>query len=277
MNTHFSIATMLYMILLLVSYVCTLSEAMMATNNFIHIERTPRFVLVWSTDQNQLKDRQYAVLDSIYYHHPSAQVSIYVKDDKDNRCVTRYIQEGYSVELRRLDITSMRNIAPMESSAALSWANNWNRNVESEYFYSHLSDFIRFCHLYIYGGTYLDFDAVLLQPFSTYRNAIGIDNAVNKCDWCLDEDNNYLAPGVLINFSPRNPVLLKALEAFATEKYDPHCFNCVGPKSITTAAKLDLASVTMLPSHILYPVRWDNIKVSIVSSLYMLCIVTAFV
>ena len=40
----------------------------------------------------------------------------------------------------------------------------WGEFAHGKFFYSHLSDYLRFTLLYFFGGTYLDADAVLLRP-----------------------------------------------------------------------------------------------------------------
>ena len=47
---------------------------------------------------------------------------------------------------------------------------------DTEYFYSHVTDFARMLALYRYGGTYVDTDLILLRSLDDVDNVIGMES-----------------------------------------------------------------------------------------------------
>jgi GT2 family glycosyltransferase len=164
---------------------------------------------------------------------------------------------------------------------------HWRSHPKSKYFYSHVTDFIRFCVLYKSGGIYSDFDALQLQKLDTFgKNFIGRDSsgAKGKCEWCLPGGDIYLAPGVM-GAEKGHWMVREALKVGFVGSYDPEVFNGVGPVAVTKAYKRgkyysgdeeeegeggDIGGgrvpkggeVNLLPRHVLYPYSYlDSWKV----------------
>ena len=76
------------------------------------------------------------------------------------------------------------------------------KNFQQEIFFSHVTDFLRMAHLYNYGGSYMDFDVLVLHTFSQLRNAVGLDNATNAAEnpVYLYDSMSYICPAIMINF-----------------------------------------------------------------------------
>ena len=68
----------------------------------------------------------------------------------------------------------------------------WKKNdiQNSKYYISHLSDVLRFLLLHQFGGTYLDLDALIVNPLPDIPNFIGRESV----------DHEFLAAGVLKSF-----------------------------------------------------------------------------
>jgi Glycosyltransferase sugar-binding region containing DXD motif len=110
----------------------------------------------------------------------------------------------------------------------------------SPFYHVHEADFLRTLLLVRYGGSYTDLDAVFVRPTSHYRNAVGTDwagGAPLSCTWCLDPTTGrYLAPGVMLNWAPMHPVLLRVLDdTFDSDTYSPDCFQCYGALPLNIA------------------------------------------
>ena len=210
----------------------------------------PLFVLAWTTASHTFTSRQVAVLESIFFHHPNAQVSIYSNFLSLNDApFFRYINLGYSLFIERYSNQILLRklfeikVARPEYSDVVNqvelWMQYWDKWQSGKYFYSHVTDLMRFIVLCHQGGTWIDFDAVVVQSFDGYRNAVGRDIAgiINQgCSWCLGVGDLYLAPGVLINWDQYHPMLMRAMAiGFDSKVYDSNCFNCVGPKAMTMA------------------------------------------
>lgn len=66
-------------------------------------------------------------------------------------------------------------------------AGNWGK----------LSDYLRICYLFKYGGIYLDADAEVLKPF---------DDVLENDLFCCEEENKFIANGI-IGVVPNHPML----------------------------------------------------------------------
>ena len=72
----------------------------------------------------------------------------------------------------------------------------------------------------------------------------------------------YLAPGVMRFRAGWTLFRSLSERVFSSTAYTPSCFNCVGPRAITTEikpqrARLEAHGLTILPSRILYPRNWQ--------------------
>jgi len=102
------------------------------------------------------------------------------------------------------------------------------------------------------------------SPPDSNLEFIGADYSTlaSDYDWTLDEDGMYLAPGVM-RFRRGWTLFRDVIEQAFSTKYSPDCFNCVGPRAITTGVKsrrrqLELNGFKIVPSQVLYPRNWMN-------------------
>jgi (N-Acetylneuraminyl)-galactosylglucosylceramide N-acetylgalactosaminyltransferase len=233
--------------------------------------------MVWTTDWSTFGERHYDVLDSLFFHHPHARVTVYAnllaRGWRDASRFGRYVAAGYRVEVVEYNVDSMLALLDAdEEEASLTGVREWVRryahgDCEScDFMYSHLSDFFRFAALYRFGGSYCDFDAVHLAPLDELRNAIGRDSssANGECEWCFDDDGDtYLAPGMMIGWRAGHPMMREALRiGFDVDAYEPRCFNCAGPKAVTRAYKRIgdalRADIDVLEPYRFYPISWRD-------------------
>lgn len=199
------------------------------------------------------------MIESYFYHHPQATVNVHATQ-LPLHFFANLTKLGYSITVKRLTFNSIRRWGgkcPGEKWTAL--LEKWS---DGPYFYSHLTDYVRFCLLYLYGGIYSDLDAVLLQPLHGLSNFIGQDDAgpsKNFCGWCLYGGHNYLAPGVMGTVKGHTLPYAALIWAFGdVRNYNPYQFNAVGPIAVTkayTALRLSL-DVEALAPQVLYPVPW---------------------
>ena len=145
---------------------------------------------MWTTPASTYRARNAAVLDSYLYHHPRSTITIYASHLTAD-FFARYTDAGYDVRVVRLDdelIMGLGKICPGQS-----WLANLTEWKKGPYFYSHITDYLRFCLLYAHGGVYSDFDAILLQPLDIATwgpSFIGKDRVRSHgshadCLWCL--------------------------------------------------------------------------------------------
>ena len=95
------------------------------------------------------------------------------------------IQKDYkNLFAKYVHVPSIIQDSPLEQL----WKKNDIQN--SKYYISHLSDVLRFLLLHQFGGTYLDLDALIVNPLPDIPNFIGRESV----------DHEFLAAGVLKSF-----------------------------------------------------------------------------
>lgn len=155
------------------------------------IRTSPKIFLLWTTSPETFKERNYDVLEAYYYHHPDADITIYATQ-LDTGMFERFVRSGYRLSVVSISdefIKSLSDHCPGER-----WVENLDEWKKGPYYYSHITDYVRFCLLYKNGGIYSDFDAILINPINQYDNFIGKDSSVanGNCKWCFPGGDMYL-------------------------------------------------------------------------------------
>ncbi|KAJ3112898.1 Beta-1,4 N-acetylgalactosaminyltransferase 1 [Phlyctochytrium bullatum] len=258
-----------------------------------------RIFLIWTTPPETFTTRNYKVIDSYLYHHPDAQIDI-LATHLPAEAFSAYTAAGYNLNVIRMNDTYLRALASPSTASipddppcpGAAWLTGPNAKLwqSGRYYYSHVTDFVRFCGLYRHGGVYSDFDALTLNRLDGFGETfIGMDSSGARkplklgqadytimteeelrnrvvCGWCLRDGDAYLAPGVM--GAAKGHVLVKeALRIGFAGAYDPNVFNAVGPQAVTTAFKKlggdknggeDDIAVTVLEKQVLYPYNYQT-------------------
>ena len=223
------------------------------------------FWTMWNTEDSTFRGRRLLVIDSIFVHHPQATIIMLSPTLNDTRLFLPYRRRGFRIYAVNISLDRMIKWKWYLGNRSRDFLDHWNTS--GIFFYSHISDYMRAISLYLYGGTYMDMDALILQPLPR-EEFIGYDRsgAGDGCAWCAKNTSGlYLAPGFM-RFLPNRTVLREILEStFDVDLYDPTCFNCVGPKAFTEhifrhreANKSDLINLKLLEPHRLYPFMWKE-------------------
>lgn len=138
----------------------------------------PMIWLMWTTSLKSFGPRQYAVLQSLLYHHSCANITIL-----SNTLVASSIPDKWrrSVHIWPYDDRFLRHIVE-DVPEATAWVDRIDEWRKQPYFFSHLTDYLRFALLYRYGGFYTDFDALYMRSLMPFTNAVGWDVSLN-CLW----------------------------------------------------------------------------------------------
>lgn len=228
--------------------------------------------MIWTTPVATIGPRHLKVLGSYIRHHPDWQVNLYVTDPNWSYWrikLSHFFTAKYHLNLIYIDQAFLEQLVEGDCRAAKQWVERNEEWQRGKYYYSHLTDLMRFCLLIKKGGIYSDFDALLLKPMplaewwnaqspGAGRTIIGRDRVLEECSWCLP-GGIYLAPGVMI--AEKGSKLLKeALSiGFDVKDYDPSIFNGCGPKAVTMASKIvPRSSVMQLPTDTFYPVNYKE-------------------
>jgi GT2 family glycosyltransferase len=223
----------------------------------------PKIHLVWTTPVSTFQLRNHFVLQSYFYHHPDAHISIYASHLPLDFFQT-YSDAGYDIDVKRLDdsiIKSMGAKCLAPNKNGIRWTDRLSEWKEGPFYYSHITDFIRFCLLYIEGGVYSDFDALLLRSLDIHEDFIGKDSsgANGHCSWCLSSGDIYLAPG-LMGGRKHSPLAKQALRiGFDPDRYNMTIFNGVGPMAVTKAFQaLKNPNIYVYDPEVFYPVKYTE-------------------
>jgi hypothetical protein len=215
---------------------------------------------MWNTNQSNFRGRHILVLESLFIHHPQATVIMLSPTLDDTQLFLPFRRRGYRIYSFKISPRHILRWSWYSNEQTKDFLEHWDSS--DTYFYSHLTDYLRTIVLYLFGGTYLDMDALILQPLPN-EEFIGLaqTNLDENCEWCIENTSNlYLAPGVM-RFQPYREVLRHILEkTFDRRAYDPSCFNCAGPVPYTqhiieyrNKNDSDVMKLKLLEPHRLYP------------------------
>jgi hypothetical protein len=158
---------------------------------FRMMRSAPKIFLLWTTAPGTFKERNYDVLEAYFYHHPNAEITIYASE-LESRMFERFVQSGYNLLIVTVNDEFIKDLS--KHCPGQTWVANLEKWKSGPYYYSHITDYVRFCLLYKNGGIYSDFDAILINPINQHDNFIGKDSSVAKgrCKWCLPGGDMYL-------------------------------------------------------------------------------------
>ena len=114
-----------------------------------------------------------------------------------------------------IDMDSLAAVSESEDILDLLSAKSVKRG---PYYYSHVTDYLRFAVLFSFGGTYIDTDMVLMQ------NPQGIYN--------MGMESEAFANGAFLSFEVGHNFLRQCLREFRTA-YNENTWGCVGPMLLT--------------------------------------------
>eukprot|EP00026_Physarum_polycephalum_P002364 Phypoly_transcript_02370.p1 GENE.Phypoly_transcript_02370~~Phypoly_transcript_02370.p1 ORF type:complete len:875 (+),score=91.90 Phypoly_transcript_02370:378-2627(+) len=212
-----------------------------------------RFVAIWTSPVNTFKLRNRRVLESIFFHHPNAHLVVY-----SNVLPLYFFHEfnsaGYDVQVERYDLSELAKGLP-----GVDWVKDLPKWESGEFFYSHLSDFLRFVILYRQGGVYTDLDSILLRPINMPNVIVAEVCGSGGCSQDGDKSmkSKYYVPTGFMAFTANHTLLLESLAHFDTD-YDPtvrHCGSMYLSQAYTKQApSLSAEEVSVLSVKAFYPI-----------------------
>ncbi|CAJ0825550.1 17940_t:CDS:2 [Entrophospora sp. SA101] len=220
----------------------------------------------WTTDPSTFQERHYKTIELIWVHTPKAIVFVLTTTLPED-FFEEYQKQGYQIHVIKFNKELLLERQWFLGQNSKNWLHYWSKwEKESQFFFSHLTDYMRYLLLYKYGGTYMDMDALWIRaPPDPKLQFIGSDasNVPSDLEWTLDEDGTYLAPGVM-RFRKGWSMFREIAERAFSPTYTTSCFNCVGPRAITMYVKeyreiLEKNGLLILPNRILYPRNYLHI------------------
>ncbi|KAI7903796.1 galactosyltransferase-domain-containing protein [Cokeromyces recurvatus] len=220
----------------------------------------------WTSEPSTFTDRHWRAIEMVWIHEPEAAIFM-ISNTLPKNFFQEYTQRGYNINVVSFNKESLLKWHWYFGPGTQDWILDWDKWENGRFFYWHLTDYIRCLLLYNYGGTYMDMDALWIRiPPNPNLEFIGSDysSIVSDRKWTLDNEGLYLPQG-LMRFKRGWKLFREMAEgAFSAYNYDPECFNCGGPKAITSyvrdrRAVLEDAGMTILPREILYPFSYLEI------------------
>jgi hypothetical protein len=220
----------------------------------------------WTSDPSTFTDRHWRALEMVWIHEPNA-VIIMMSNSLPENFFDEYTRRGYNIQVVNFNKENLLKWHWYFGPGTQDWLQDWEKWEKGKFFYWHLTDYIRCLLLYNYGGTYMDMDALWIRiPPDPSLEFIGSDYSSVHSDreWTLDDKGLYLPQG-LMRFKRGWKLFREMAEgAFSAFNYDPECFNCGGPKAITSYVRerrgvLEDAGLTILPRRVLYPFSYLEI------------------
>lgn len=220
-------------------------------------------LLCWTTGAETFQERHWQTVETVWVHEPRAVIFM-LSTSLPEDFFQPYTDRGYAIHVVRIGKDELIKMGWHLGPESREWLDRWEQWSTGPYFFSHLTDYLRFVFLFKYGGTYLDMDAPWVRsPPDSKLEFIGADwsTVASDVEWTLDDTGMYLAPGVMRFRSGWDMFREIAESSFVVGRYRPECFNCVGPRAITGYVKtrrrrLEEGGLTILPSKVLYPKNW---------------------
>ena len=226
-------------------------------------ERKLTFYLVFSTSsQNSLKLfftssrvsgtfnwRHWRTVESIFYHHPTAEVKVYSNTLPDDT-FSILTEAGYSIEICRYKLESMLIGTPAEG-----FIGKLERARLGPFWYANVADLLQLLLLYQHGGIYMDIDIIVVRPLNSLPiNITGV------------EDRHSTAHGTVNNaflyFQKGNQFLEACLKEFARH-YNGKRWGQSGPSLLTRvyhASNWSEEVVHIVDHKPFYMYPWQEVK-----------------
>lgn len=121
--------------------------------------------MIWTTNATSFRSYRHKVVESVFAHHPTASVRV-LSNTLPSDTFAALRSSGRDVNVIPFDVDDLFDGTPLATWLASNAS-------QGEHYYSHVTDAARYALLWKYGGLYIDFDVILLQPLTGFRNALG--------------------------------------------------------------------------------------------------------
>ncbi|XP_004492423.1 uncharacterized protein At4g19900-like [Cicer arietinum] len=216
-----------------------------------------QFFMTWISPSSSFGSREFLAIESIFKVQPQACLTILSRTLDSNhgyKILKPFIDKGFKVQALTPNLSFL-----FKGTLAESWFHELRKGKKDPGeipLFQNLSNLIRLCVLYKYGGVYLDTDFILMKPLNGLRNCIGAQS--------MDFGSNHwtrLNNAVLI-FDMNHPLLLRFINEFALT-FDGNKWGHNGPylvsRVVERLGKKPSLKFTILPPLAFYPANWNKI------------------
>eukprot|EP01104_Vermistella_antarctica_P004305 TRINITY_DN14781_c0_g1_i1.p1 TRINITY_DN14781_c0_g1~~TRINITY_DN14781_c0_g1_i1.p1 ORF type:complete len:801 (+),score=96.42 TRINITY_DN14781_c0_g1_i1:314-2716(+) len=204
----------------------------------------PLFLMMWDTEPKTLMDRNRRTVESIFFHHPDADIKVFSNTlplDYYSYIPRKSGDIGRNPEAPEItgSVTIVRFTwrALFRDTPLDSWYHNGAWRNQRKYLGNNLANAFRLAALYRYGGIYMDFDMVLLKPIT---DLVKIGNVIG-----LEKEGKVNNAFIIANQG--NRFLFEAMNDFAAH-YDGNRWGHQGPKLLSRVYEKEFVSDLTLMS-----------------------------
>ncbi|KAI3795833.1 hypothetical protein L1987_38493 [Smallanthus sonchifolius] len=217
-----------------------------------------RFFMTWISSLNSFNDRAFHSIESIFKTHPKACLLIAsnsLDSIKGTQILKPFTDKGFRVTAISPDFNFL-----CKKTMAESWFSRLIRgHIRTGIIPlgQNISNLLRLCLLYKYGGVYIDTDVIILKSFTKLKNAIGAQSIdPNSKKW------SRLNNAVMV-FDKMHPLIYKFIEEFALT-FNGNKWGHNGPYLVSrVVARLQGRpgyNFSVLPPMAFYPMNWDRVR-----------------
>ncbi|XP_076882314.1 uncharacterized protein LOC143530745 [Bidens hawaiensis] len=218
-----------------------------------------RFFMTWISSLNSFNERAFHSIESIFKTHPNACLLIAsnsLDSIKGRQILKPFTEKGFRVTAVSPDFNYL-----CKKTMAETWFSRLIRGRVRTGMIplgQNISNLLRLCLLYKYGGVYVDTDVIVLRSFTRLRNAIGAQSVdVSSKNW------SRLNNAVMV-FDKMHPLVYKFIEEFSLT-FNGNKWGHNGPYLVSRVVQRLQGrpgyNFTVLPPMAFYPLNWDRVRV----------------
>ncbi|KAJ0443544.1 putative glycosyltransferase, DXD sugar-binding, alpha 1,4-glycosyltransferase [Helianthus annuus] len=218
-----------------------------------------RFFMTWISSLTSFNERAFHSIESIFKSHPNGCLLIAsnsLDSIKGRQILQPFVEKGFRVTAIAPDFNFL-----CKKTMAETW---FTRLVRGHIrtgiipLGQNISNLLRLCLLYKYGGVYVDFDVVILKSFSELKNSIGAQSVdQGSKNW------SRLNNAVMV-FDKMHPLVYKFIEEFALT-FNGNKWGHNGPYLVSRVVSRVQGrpgyNFTVMPPMAFYPMNWDRVRV----------------
>lgn len=217
-----------------------------------------RFFMTWISSLSSFSLKEFKTIETLFSTHPNGCLLI-VSNSMDSakglEILKPFSDKGFRVKSISPDLNYL-----FKNTMAESWYMKLIKgdiNVGYVPLGQNLSNLLRLCLLYKFGGVYLDTDVFVLKSFSKLRNSIGAQTLdLGTKNW------SRLNNAVMV-FDKMHPLVCKFIEEYALT-FNGNKWGHNGPYLVSrVVSRLQGRpgyNFTVLPPTAFYPVNWNRVR-----------------
>ncbi|KAC9975348.1 hypothetical protein E3N88_37171 [Mikania micrantha] len=217
-----------------------------------------RFFMTWISSLNSFSEKEFHSIETLFNTHPKGClliVSNSMDSNQGRQILKPFLEKGFRLTAISPDLKYL-----FKNTMAEYWfmkLTNGDLDVGYVPLGQNLSNLIRLCLLYKFGGVYLDTDVLVLKNFSKLKNSIGAQTID------LDSKKWSRLNNAVMVFDKMHPLVYKFIEEFSLT-FDGNKWGHNGPYLVSrVVSRLQDRpgyNFTILPPIAFYPVNWNRVR-----------------